>query len=270
MIGQGLASTADQWPTIRTAFGWLHQAAHVLNNPSERTAPAVRRAYRFLLAKMRRDADRAGSLESAVHHFVKVTDSYWPGLFVCYRRPDVPRTNNDLEHLFGSVRYHERRASGRKVTAPMFLTRGRVRLITAAYDQHAFSSTELRPSNLTAWRALRQELSQHRRRALSSVISDTIRPPIWPKPNASSTRKLCRPRKKHGWSTPSHARGDCPTRIPALRIPRTQGWQRRRGLAARRTGARASLCVVSTTPKARCQTWSGRCRFNVSMRLVPT
>lgn len=160
MIGHGLAGTADQWPAIRTAFGWLHQAAHLLNNSSGRSAPTLRRAYRCLLAKMRRGADRVGPLESAVHHFVKVTDSYWPGLFVCYRRPDVPRTNNDLEHLFGSARYHERRASGRKVTAPMFLTRGRVRLITAAYHQHAFSSTELRPKDLTAWRELRQELSQ--------------------------------------------------------------------------------------------------------------
>jgi len=105
-------------------------------------------------------AQRAGPLESAVHHFLKVTASYWPGLFVCYTRPDIPRTNNDLEHLFGSVRYHERRASGRKVTAPMFLTRGRVRLIAAACQQHAFNSTELQPKNLTQWRTLRQELTQ--------------------------------------------------------------------------------------------------------------
>ncbi len=105
-------------------------------------------------------AQRAGPLESAVHHFLKVTASYWPGLFVCYARPEIPRTNNDLEHLFGSARYHERRASGRKVTAPMFLTRGRVRLITATCQQHTFSSTELQPKNLTEWRTLRQELTQ--------------------------------------------------------------------------------------------------------------
>jgi hypothetical protein len=142
------------------AFGWLHQAARLLNNSSGRDVPALRRAYRRLLATMRQGAQRAGPLESAVGHFLKVTASYWPGLFVSYRRPEIPRTNNDLEHLFGSVRYHERRASGRKVTAPMFLTRGRVRLITAACQQHAFSFTELQPKDLTEWRALRQELAQ--------------------------------------------------------------------------------------------------------------
>ena len=39
-------------------------------------------------------------------------------MFWCYASEDVPRTNNDLEHLFGSHRYHERRASGRKRASP--------------------------------------------------------------------------------------------------------------------------------------------------------
>jgi len=95
-----------------------------------------------------------------VCHFLKVTGSYWPGLFVCHTRPEVPRTNNDLEHVFGSVRYHERRASGRKVAAPMFLVRGSVPLIAATGPQHAFTATELQPKNLARWRALRQELKQ--------------------------------------------------------------------------------------------------------------
>ena len=42
----------------------------------------------------------------------------------------------------------------------MFLTRGRARLIAAACQQHVFLSSELQPPNLTAWRALRQELTQ--------------------------------------------------------------------------------------------------------------
>jgi hypothetical protein len=131
-----------------------------LNNSSEHAVRQLRRTYRRLLAKMRQGIQNVGSLESAVCHFLKVTGSYWPGLFVCYTRPDVPRTNNDLEHLFGSVRYHERRASGRKVAAPMFLVRGSVRLITATRQQHAFTSIELQPKNLTDWRALRQQLTQ--------------------------------------------------------------------------------------------------------------
>jgi hypothetical protein len=167
VIAHGLATTAEQWPMIRLAFGWLHRAAHLLNNPSGRSVGLLRRAYRRLQATMRQDAERAGLLEPAVRHFLKVTASYWPGLFVCYRRPDVPRTNNDLEHVFGSVRYHERRVSGRKVAAPTLLVRGSVRLLAVTSQQHAFTSAELQPTNLAEWHALRQQLAQrHEARSL--------------------------------------------------------------------------------------------------------
>src|SRR3712207_8356057 len=64
-------------------------------------------------------------------HFLKVTVSYWPCRFHCYGVADLPRTNNDLEHLFGSNRYHERRATGRKTASPGTVLRGAVRLIAA-------------------------------------------------------------------------------------------------------------------------------------------
>ena len=54
----------------------------------------------------------------AVEHFRTVTKSYWLGLFQCYQVAELPRTNNDLEHLFGSTRYLERRATGRKMASP--------------------------------------------------------------------------------------------------------------------------------------------------------
>ena len=56
LIAHGLGSTADEWPAIRTAFSWLHQAAHLLNNSSERNVHVLRQAYRRLLAKMRQGA----------------------------------------------------------------------------------------------------------------------------------------------------------------------------------------------------------------------
>lgn len=58
--------------------------------------------------------------------FLKVTKSYWKGLFCCYRFPEgtLPPTNNNLEHLFGSARYHERCASGRRNASPAMVVRG--------------------------------------------------------------------------------------------------------------------------------------------------
>ena len=57
--------------------------------------------YRGLLGAMARNAGRAGGLAGALGHFRKVTRSYWPGLFHGYDVAELPRTNNDLEQLFG-------------------------------------------------------------------------------------------------------------------------------------------------------------------------
>jgi hypothetical protein len=35
--------------------------------------------------------------------FLKVTDSYWAELFSCSEMANLPRTNSELEHSFGSA-----------------------------------------------------------------------------------------------------------------------------------------------------------------------
>ena len=108
------------------------------------------------------------ALAPAVDRFLKVTASYGPGLFHCYDVPDLPRTNNALEQYFGSVRYHERRATGRKGAAPGLVVRGAVRAVAAvAARGQIFDEIALRPTDLPAWRALRQQLQtrQEARRA---------------------------------------------------------------------------------------------------------
>ncbi len=104
--------------------------------------------------------DTLGTLAPAVDQFLKVTASYWPGLFHCYDVPDLPRTNNDLEHFFGAARYHERRATGRKGAAPGLVVRGAVRLVASAATRlRRFDAAELRPADLAGWHALRQRLA---------------------------------------------------------------------------------------------------------------
>src|SRR5262252_4244252 len=131
LLGRGLAATAALWPDIRTAYAWVHRAAHLLGNPDNQPVDVLRRAYRSLLAQMARRKQDAGCLAPSIDFFLKVTRSYWSGLFQCYKVPDLPRTNNDLERFFGAARCHERRVSGQKVAAPSLVVRGSVRLIAA-------------------------------------------------------------------------------------------------------------------------------------------
>ncbi len=100
-----------------------------------------------------------GALGPTITHFRTVTKSYWPGLFQCYQVSDLPRTNNDLEHFFGSARHHERRVSGRKVATSTLVVRGAVRLVAAVATRlKPPTPTHLRPTDLTAWRTLRADL----------------------------------------------------------------------------------------------------------------
>jgi hypothetical protein len=121
----------------------------------------VRKRYGGLVAALARHAGQAGGLGPAINQFRKVTRSYWPGLFRCYDVAGLPRTNNDLEQFFGSYRYHERRASGRKVACPGTVVRGSVRLVSAAATRlRAVVVTDLVPSDLAAWRELRGSLER--------------------------------------------------------------------------------------------------------------
>jgi hypothetical protein len=135
--------------------------AVVLRNKAGRDAAGVRRRYRGLLGGLARHRRATGRLAEAFAHFLKVTRSYWPGLFACYAESDLPRTNNDLEQLFGSYRYHERRCSGRKVACPGTAVRGSVRLIAATATRlRTIEVTDQVPSDLSAWKDLRGGLER--------------------------------------------------------------------------------------------------------------
>lgn len=161
LLRKGLtATTARQWPAIQTAYGWVHQAAHLLANHQAQDGATVRQAYQDLLDSMAQQQEQLGFLAPAVAHFCKVTASYWPGLFHCYDVPALPRTNNDLEQYFGAARHQERRVTGRKGASPALVVRGAVRVLAAVASRlHPFTAAELRVTDVDSWRALRRPLT---------------------------------------------------------------------------------------------------------------
>jgi hypothetical protein len=149
---------------VYLAFGWVHQAARILGRV-ELGAAAVRAQLGGLLGAMRRHRESVGELGGAVDHFLKVSRSYWPGLFACYGTPGLPRTNNDLERTFGSHRYHERRATGRKGASPALVLRGSARLVAGlATRSREVTAGDLAGADRAAWERLRAELETRRER----------------------------------------------------------------------------------------------------------
>ncbi|MCW2241852.1 hypothetical protein M2351_006497 [Azospirillum canadense] len=163
LIRRGLERTAALWPDVRKTHRWLHAAAHILGNPATHPATTVQARYDRLIAAWTARRAQAGRLAPAVAHFLKVTASDRPGLFHCYAVSGLPRTNNDLEHLFGSHRHHKRRATGRKVASPSLVLRGSVRIVaTTATRTTAFSGLHLAAINHRQWHALRNALEARR------------------------------------------------------------------------------------------------------------
>ena len=160
LVVKGLTTTDAMWPGIRTAFDWVHGVAKLLENEDGVAGSEIRRRMEELLAEIRDDQATVGALQPAVVHFLKVSASYWPGLFHCYDVAGLPRTNNDLEQYFGSARYHQRRASGRIHATAATVVRGSVRVLAATTSRlRLFGEYDLWHPNLERWTALRRSLA---------------------------------------------------------------------------------------------------------------
>jgi hypothetical protein len=165
LLRRGLEETAGLFPAVREAYKWVKRVARILKNEEELPAQRVRRRLVQLLGRMRRAAATAGepSVGAGLRHFLKVSKSYWPGLFRCYESSDLPRTNNDLEHAFGSHRYHERRSSGRRRASPGLVVMGSARLISSVATRlRPEEGLVLPPGYVEDWQEVRAELEQRR------------------------------------------------------------------------------------------------------------
>jgi hypothetical protein len=154
--------TAALWTPIAIAFDWVHHVATILDNDAQLDGQNVRYSLERLLRAMERYKGQAGTLATGMDHFLKVTRSYAPGLFHCYDIEGLPRTNNDLEQLFGKWRHHQRRCTGRKVAPASLVVRGSVQIVAAiATQMRSFTAQDLATVSIAAWQSVRTDLDHH-------------------------------------------------------------------------------------------------------------
>lgn len=142
-------------------YGWFHQLVQQLDTALALSLPERQLRFQVALLHMQIHAEGlSNEWQRMIAHFVKVTQSYAPHLFFCYQVPDLPRTNNDLEQTFGSVRYHERRATGRCGALPGLVVHGMVRLQAAVLSHlQFFTADDLIPFDLSTWHEIRAQIS---------------------------------------------------------------------------------------------------------------
>lgn len=153
---------------MEQAYALVHHAAHLLANHEQHPGAEVQAAYQTWLAHMAAQKSSLGRLAPTIDHFLHITNNFGAGLFQCYDVADLPRTNNDLEHCFGIVRVHERRATGRRGAVPGVVVRGSVRVVAALITKvHPVALSDLQVVDYAAWRRLRQQLqARHEARRL--------------------------------------------------------------------------------------------------------
>jgi len=89
LLRRGLEETADWFPAVRESYKWVKRAARILKNEEGLSAKKVRRRLVQLLVRMRQATATTTepSVRTGLKQFLKVTQSYWPGLFRCYESP---------------------------------------------------------------------------------------------------------------------------------------------------------------------------------------
>lgn len=167
MLGRALEKAAQLWLQVERGAQWVRQATAILENADGSTTQTVWRRYQQWLAELEQ-SEMPETCKLAVRHFLKVTCSYGDDLFHCYGVDGLPRTNNALEQTFGQVRYHERRASGRKVASPSLVVDGSVRVPSALYTRSELVTVDMLAAVPHAsWRERRADLEkQHHSRRL--------------------------------------------------------------------------------------------------------
>ena len=167
ILAKALQHNVAQWSELNLAYQWIHQAATILDNEENLPQSIVKQHFESLMEFLSQHKEQLGSLCNYIDHWLKITRSYWSGLFHCYQVEGLPKTNNDLEQVFGSFRHHSRRTTGRKKSPISLLIRGSSRLIAAVATRlKTFTASDLAAVDLAAWRDQRFQLEQIREKYL--------------------------------------------------------------------------------------------------------
>ncbi len=111
-----LQSTQATYSILREAADWLENIAMILDpeHAPGRSGAQVRQDLFAYLAKVQSGRFRDPMLRNSFRSIQKTTRSYAPGLFHSYDVPNLPRTNNERESDFRSLRRRLSRTTGQK------------------------------------------------------------------------------------------------------------------------------------------------------------
>lgn len=132
-VQSALRATASRAQGVRQAHACLTEMeCHLAeaSRPSLRGGPretqallsgseTVRRELEQMVSDWVQQPDVRPLTRRLVRKWKSMSKSWLPGILQCYDVPGLPRSNLDLESIFGTLRRAQRRTSGRKETTPI-------------------------------------------------------------------------------------------------------------------------------------------------------
>jgi len=119
-LSQGVRHALEQFTNdyqeLQQGVDWLKNIDDILKPSADgsSTSESVAQQLRAYLDELLSLPDLSTHLDDFGHHLDKVSTSYWPGLFHCYDRDEIPRTNNELESHFRDTKRQLFRTTGQK------------------------------------------------------------------------------------------------------------------------------------------------------------
>jgi hypothetical protein len=154
----------EQYERIKQQRDWIIELDRCFEPEDEhgrrRTARQVKRAVTEFLERLTQKAQEHPDEAQVIAQIIKAVRHRWWGLFTCYRIPNVPSSNNDLETFFKELKHHQRRITGRKSVREFVLRYGPF----AAFIDYAESFDDLlqrlRQVKFEDWVQARQALQK--------------------------------------------------------------------------------------------------------------
>jgi hypothetical protein len=154
---------------VQAAHSWLRRIAECLryppasyptpeNSDSPLTAEQVKREMEDLLQQFRPDFRRCPAQTALYRAWRRVWKNCGAELLPCYDIPGLPPDNLQLEALFGRLRRHQRRVSGRKSTRELRDFGQYQALFLAESEEHLLQ--QLRQVPLAEYEAHRLRLAE--------------------------------------------------------------------------------------------------------------
>lgn len=168
-IREALLAFEEEYTTIAEGYSWVLDISDILDKrlpepgaepPDKPLSATVQAELEAYLTGLEKRSDLNPTLLAFRRHLRNLTKRYAPGLFHCYDIPGLPRTNNNLESLFGRVRRQTRRTSGPYHARQRLHEQG-AWLLFDLVEGECEQVQRLQRVPLTEWRDERQRMQAH-------------------------------------------------------------------------------------------------------------